>query len=117
MTTLRMRELKGTEKQIKYAQDIANSFMYLIEEMPTALEKYARTDKAKEIAKEKCEEISQMFNEYENAGDFINDWKQLLYEKEDVHKISLISKILREKKDIGLGRTVGMWQAECSKES
>ena len=74
-------------------------------------------DRAKEITKERCEQINQMFNEYENAGDFISDWKELLYEKEDAHKISLISKILREKKNIGIGRTIGMWQAEYSKES
>lgn len=93
-----LKEFRGTEKQLKYAEDIKNSFIHLVIELKNAIEKYSKDDEMKEkYMNIYNNEIVSIFNSYENAGDFINDWKDILKEEDEVAKINFITEKLKEK--------------------
>jgi len=90
--------LKGTEKQVKYAEDIKKGFIYLIEDLKNAITKYSKDE---EMAKKYMEiynnEIITLINSYTEASDLINDWKEVLTTKYEADKIMIINNILKQK--------------------
>lgn len=100
---IEMKKLKGTEKQIKFANDIKEAVMEIIEKLPEKIEKYSKHDAMREeYMKLYNNDIKKLFEGYERAGDFIGDWKEVIYAKRKSDRVLLIHDILEEK---GLGIT------------
>lgn len=101
---IEMKELKGTEKQVKYANDIKEAVMEIVEQLPEKFEKYSKNDAMREkYMKLYNNDIKKLFEGYERAGDFINDWKTVVYTKAKSERVILVHDILKEK---NLGITI-----------
>ena len=98
---IEMKQLKGTEKQIKYANDIAKGFMFIVEELGNAIDKYSKSDRMKnKYTKIYNEEIKSLFESYEKAGDFIGDWKHMLEREHKSSKLRILADTLSEREGI-----------------
>lgn len=108
----------GTEKQIKYATNIEKGFIFIVEELGDAIEKYSKSEKMKnKYTKIYNEEIKPLFESYENAGDFIGDWKHMLDRKHKSAKIRILVDTLKEREGIRVTeRIVGGLQDEYLEE-
>ena len=95
---IKMRELKGTEKQIKYANDIKEAVLEMVEQLPDKIAKYSKDEEMKNKYIEIYnKDIKGLLESYENAGDFISDFKQVVYEKAKSQRVKIIEDILKEK--------------------
>lgn len=94
---IKMKELKGTEKQIKFANDIKEAVIEIVEQLPQKIDRYSKHDAMREKYMKRFEEIKDLFESYENAGDFINDWKAVVYAKSKSERVLLVHDILKEK--------------------
>ena len=95
---IEMKELKGTEKQVKYANDIKEAVLEIIEQLPEKIAKYSKDEEMKNKYIEIYnKEIKDLFESYENAGDFISDWKAVVYEKAKSQRVKIVEDILKEK--------------------
>ena len=100
---IEMKELKGTEKQIKFANDVKKAVMEIVEQLPEKIDRYSKHDAMREkYMKLYNNDIKKLFEGYERAGDFIGDWKAVIYAKRKSDRVLLIHDILEEK---GLGIT------------
>lgn len=95
---IEMKELKGTEKQIKYANDIKKAVLEIVEQLPEKIAKYSKDEEMRNKYIEIYnKEIKDLFESYENAGDFIGDWKAVVYEKAKSQRVKIVEDILKEK--------------------
>ena len=95
---IEMKELKGTEKQIKFTNDIKEAVLEIIEQLPEKIAKYSIDEEMKNKYIEIYnKEIKDLFESYENARDFIGDWKAVVYEKAKSQRVKIVENILREK--------------------
>ena len=95
---IEMKELKGTEKQVKYANDIKEAVLEIIEQLPDKIAKYSKDEEMKNKYIELYnKEIKDLFESYENAGDFISDWKTVVYAKAKSERVKIVGDILKEK--------------------
>lgn len=95
---IEMKELKGTEKQVKYANDIKEAVLEIIEQLPEKIAKYSKDEEMRNKYIEIYnKEIKDLFESYENAGDFIGDWKAVVYEKAKSQRVKIVEDILKEK--------------------
>ena len=99
---IEMKELKGTEKQIKFANDIKEAVMEIVEQLPKAIDRYSKHDAMREKYMKRFEEIKDLFEGYEDAGDFIGSWKEVVYTDNKAERVIIIADKLEEK---GLGIT------------
>lgn len=95
---IEMKELKGTEKQIKFANDIKKAVMEIVEQLPEAIDRYSRHDAMREKNMQRLEKAKDLFESYENAGDFINDWKEVVYTDNKAERVMIIADILEKKR-------------------
>ena len=95
---IEMKELKGSEKQVKFANDIKEAVLEIIEQLPDKIAKYSKDEEMKNKYIEIYnKEIKDLFESYENAGDFIGDWKAVVYEKAKSQRVKIVEDILKEK--------------------
>ena len=95
---IEMKELKGTEKQIKYANDIKKAVLEIVEQLPEKIAKYSKDEEMKNKYIEIYnKDIKGLLESYENAGDFISDFKQVVYEKAKSQRVKIVEDILKEK--------------------
>ena len=95
---IKMKESKGTEKQIKFANDIKEAVLEIVEQLPDKIAKYSKDEEMKNKYKEIYnKDIRGLLESYENAGDFIGDWKAVVYEKAKSQRVKIVEDILKEK--------------------
>ena len=95
---IEMKELKGSEKQVKFANDIKEAVLEIIEQLPDKIAKYSIDEEMKNKYLEIYnKDIKGSLESYENAGDFIEDWKAVVYEKAKSQRVKIVGDILREK--------------------
>src|SRR5690554_3166569 len=93
---IEMKELKGTEKQVKYANDIKEAVLEIIEQLPDKIIKYSKDEEMKsKYIKIYNKDIKGLLEGYENAGDFISDWKAVVYAKAKSERVKIVGDILR----------------------
>lgn len=103
---VKMKELKGTEKQIKFANDIKEAVLEIIEQLPEKIEKYSKNEEMAEKYMELYNnDIKKLFEGYEKAGDFIGDWKAVVYKEGKSQRVAEINNILKSK-DIKITRRI-----------
>lgn len=103
---IEMKELKGTEKQVKFANDIKEVVLEIVEQLPEKIEKYSKDEKMTEKYMELYNnDIKKLFEGYEKAGDFINDWKAVVYKEGKSQRVAEINNILKSK-DIKITRRI-----------
>ena len=89
---------KGTEKQIKFANDIKEAVLEIVEQLPEKIAKYSKDEEMKNKYIEIYnKDIKGLLESYENAGDFISDWKAVVYEKAKSERVKIVGDILQEK--------------------
>ena len=69
------------------AQDARQKVLEMKEQLKEMKEKYMK----------RFEDVKDLFESYENAGDFINDWKAVVYAKAKSERVLLVHDILKEK--------------------
>ena len=95
---IEMKELKGSEKQVKFANDIKEAVLEIVEQLPKKIAKYSKDEEMKNKYLEIYnKDIKGLLESYENAGDFIGDWKAVVYEKAKSQRVKIVENILREK--------------------
>ena len=97
---IEIKELKGTEKQVKFANDIKEAVLEIIEQLPEKIVKYSTDEEMKnKYIKIYNKDIKGLLESYENAGagEFIKDWKAVVYEKAKSQRVKIVEDILREK--------------------
>ena len=95
---IEMKELKGSEKQVKFANDIKEAVLEIVEQLPKKIAKYSIDEEMKNKYLEIYnKDIKGSLESYENAGDFIGDWKAVVYEKAKSQRVKIVGDILREK--------------------
>jgi len=95
---IEMKELKGSEKQVKFANDIKEAVLEIIEQLPEKIAKYSKDEEMKNKYLEIYnKDIKGLLESYENAGDFIGDWKAVVYEKAKSQRVKIVEDILKEK--------------------
>lgn len=103
---IEMKELKGTEKQVKFANDIKEVVLEIVEQLPEKIEKYSKDEKMVEKYMGRYnKDVKGLFLSYENAGDFINDWKSVVYTEGKSQRVKIINDILKSK-DIKITRRI-----------
>src|SRR5690554_582420 len=92
---IKMRELKGTEKQVKFTNDIKEAVLEIVEQLPEKIAKYSKDEEMKNKYIEIYnKDIKDLFESYENAGDFIKDWKKVVYEDAKSQRVKIIGDML-----------------------
>lgn len=99
-----LENLKGTEKQVKLANDIAKDINAILEDVKEGLEVYAKTEKGAKRNVENFNNLISFFKTYENAGDLINDFKEIVYKDTRHSKMNVFTEVLKEKNMKGLAR-------------
>ncbi len=94
---IEMKELKGTEKQIKFANDIKEATLEIVNQFERAIEQYSKHDAMREKHMQRLEKVKDLFESYENARDFIEDWKAVVYTDNKAERVIIIADKLEEK--------------------
>ena len=94
-----MKELKGSEKQVKFANDIKEAVLEMVEQLPKKIAKYSIDEEMKNKYLEIYnKDIKGSLESYENAGDFIGDWKAVVYEKAKSQRVKIVEKYIKRKR-------------------
>lgn len=93
---IKMKELKGTPKQIKFADDIKKAVLEIIERLPEAIVKYSKNEEMVKKYMGRFKEVKKLFESYEDAGKFINDWKVVVYTNNKAERFDIIVDKLEE---------------------
>lgn len=109
---IEMKELQGTKKQIKFANDIKEATLEIINEFPRAIKEYSTYDAMREQYMQRLEKVKELFTSYRDAGDFINDWKAVVYIDNKAERVMIISDILERKGVSITWRILGRLQEE-----
>ena len=110
---IKMKELQGTRKQIKFANDIKKVVIEIVERLPEAIEKYSKNEEMAKKYMRRFEEIKKLFESYEDAGRFISDWKAVIYADNKAERVGIIADKLEEEKGISITwRIIGKLQEE-----
>lgn len=112
MMEINMKELKGTPKQIKFADDIKKAVLEIIERLPEAIVKYSKNEEMVKKYMGRFEEVKKLFESYEDAGMFINDWKVIVYIENKAERVGIIADKLEEKGISITWRIIGKFQEE-----
>lgn len=103
---IEMKELQGTKKQIKFANDIKEVVLEIVKQLPEKIERYSKNEEMAEKYMELYNnDIKKLFEGYERAGDFINDWKAVIYKEGKSQRVAEINNILKSK-DIKITRRI-----------
>lgn len=94
---IKMKELKGTPKQIKFANKIKEVTLEIVERLPQAIQQYSKHDAMREKYMRKFVEVKNLFESYRVAGDFIEDWKGIIYTDNKAERVGIIADKLEEK--------------------
>ena len=97
-----VRELKGTEKQVKWANDIMAIFDEIVADVEISIEKYSKTEERKEIERNKLKDIKLKLDELEDAGQIINNYKKLSY-MDEMSRLHEVRRIFKDEFGIGFG--------------
>lgn len=109
---IEMKELKGTEKQIKFANDIKEATLEIVNQFERAIEQYSKHDAMREKHMQRLEKVKDLFESYREAGKFIEDWKEVIYAEAKSERVLIIADKL-EKKGIKITwRILGKLQEE-----
>ncbi len=109
---IEMKELKGTEKQIKFANDIKEATLEIVNQFERAIEQYSKHEEMKEKNMQRLEKAKELFKSYEKAGDFIEDWKAVVYTDNKAERVMIIADKLEEKGINITWRILGKLQEE-----
>lgn len=109
---IEMKELQGTKKQIKFANDIKEATLEIINEFPRAIEQYSTYDAMREQYMQRLKKVKDLFESYENAGDFIGDWKAVVYTDNKAERVGIIADKLEERGIKITWRILGKLQEE-----
>lgn len=99
--------LKGTEKQIKYAEDILLEVNNVLDELEKAVGRFSKNEERAAKAYAKHKEMKEYVNGYTVAGDVINDFKEVLKGKKQSARTYAVISALKEK---GIKMTVAVSQ-------
>ena len=94
---IKMKELKGTPKQIKFADKIKEATLEIVERLPEAILKYSKNKEMAEKYLGRFEKVKKLFESYEKASDFINDWKLVVYTNNEAERFDIIIDKLEER--------------------
>src|SRR5690554_4614061 len=61
---IEMKELKGTEKQIKFANDIKEATLEIVNQFERAIEQYSKHEEMKEKNMQRLEKAKELFKSY-----------------------------------------------------
>ena len=109
---IEMKKLKGTKKQIKFANNIKEATLEIVNQFERAIEQYSKHEKMKEKNMQRLEKAKELFESYENAGDFIGDWKAVVYTDNKAERVMIIADKLEEKGINITWRILGKLQEE-----
>ena len=94
---IKMKELKGTSKQIKFADKIKEATLEIVERLPEAILKYSKNKEMAEKYLGRFEKVKKLFESYEDAGRFIDDWKVVVYTNNKAERFDIIIDKLEER--------------------
>ena len=94
---IEMKELKGTEKQIKFANAIKEATLEVVNQFERAIEEYSKNEEMKERNMQRLEKVKNLFENYKSAGKFIEDWKEVIYTNNKAERIIIIADKLEER--------------------
>lgn len=103
-----MRELKGTEKQVKWAEDIMSIFDEVVEDVEKGIERDSKTEERKEKQLKKLGEIKAKLNEMDNAGEIINNYKNISTIKNKMDRLHEVRRIFNE--EFGVNISIKYYQ-------
>lgn len=96
-----MKELKGSEKQVKWAEDIIKIYEETLEEIKEVIiEDIKEERKVKNI--ERAEQAIEKINSIENAAEIIEKFKDISTTKDEIERVLKIKKSLKEHFDISI---------------
>lgn len=91
-----MRKLKGTERQVKWAEDILAIFDEVVADVEKGIERDSKTEEKKEKQLKKLDEIKSRLNEMDNAGEIINNYKNISTMKDKMSRLHEVRRIFSE---------------------
>lgn len=94
---IEMKELKGTPKQVKFANKIKEATLEIVERLPEAIVKYSKNEEMVKKYMGRFEEVKKLFESYEDAGRFIDDWKLVVYTNNKAERFDIIVDKLEER--------------------
>lgn len=94
---IEMKELKGTGKQIKFANAIKEATLEVVNQFERAIEEYSKNEEMKERNMQRLEKVKNLFESYREAEKFIEDWKAVVYTDNKAERIIIIADKLEER--------------------
>ena len=94
---IKMKELKGTPKQVEFANKIKEATLEIVEMLPEAILKYSKNKEMAEKYLGRFEKVKKLFESYEDAGRFIDDWKVVVYTNNKAERFDIIIDKLEER--------------------
>lgn len=96
-----MTNLKGTEKQVKWAEDIIAIYEDRLNELKEVIKEKAKEEKLEETLN-KVDNVLAELNKIEDAGEIIEKFKEISLEKAQDAQISLMQKSIKENFEISI---------------
>ena len=103
--------LKGSEKQVRYAEDIKKAMLESLKELEEALKEVTfKKETTREKSENRIAVLKEVLSNYENAADIIEEHKEFL----DLNKASRLSHLTKEYKISA--KTLSIAQAKYADE-